>query len=174
MATHLLPVEQTKVDTSRYECLNGQLIERPVPARPHGRLQRRIANLIESAIEKSNMEVEAEISIDRWDEEKSDWLTPDVLVSTGSGFKEAKNGHVLPPALLAIEVLSSGQNFSNMRRKVTTLIEWGVTEVWLVDGQSQSISVFPSSDTSKSETVYEGNIATGDHSVSLFMTDIFG
>ena len=120
MATQSIPsTTADPVDTSRFEQVDGKLIERPVPTRLHGKLQRHLANLLASALQGFGIGVEAEVSIDHWDEPKSDWFTPDVIASLAGGFQDARNGHVLPPVLLAVEVLSSGQNFSNMRSKVS-------------------------------------------------------
>ena len=174
MATQpLSPAELETIDTSRFEQVNGKLIERPVPTRPHGRLQRHIANLLSLAVEELGLEAEAEVSINHWDEPKSDWLTPDVIVSIAGGFKEAENGHVLPPLLLAIEVLSPGQTFSNMRWKASDLLAWGVQQVWLVDENSKSVAVFSSHDASKLETFYDGSVALTGINLSFTLNDLF-
>ena len=168
MATQSIPsTTEESVDTSRFERVNGQLLERPLPTRSHAHLQRHFANVLDKYLEGSGFEVEAELSIDRWDEKKSDWLTPDVLVSAAGGFREARGGHALSPALLAIEILSPGQNLSNMRHKASILIDWGVEQIWLADPESRSIAVFEKGqDTAKSEVFYEGDMllpSTGIH-----------
>lgn len=117
--------------------------------------------------------MEAEVSIDHRDEKNSDWLTPDLLVSEIGGFKQAQNEHVLPPVLLAIEILSAKQNFLNIRPKVSTLIGRGAKEVWLIDRVLTSVAVFRSPDTSKSEIVYEGTVFTADRSVAVELKEIF-
>ena len=168
MATKSIPSStEESVDTSSFERVNGQLLERPLPTRSHAHLQRHFANVLDKYLEGSVFEVEAEFSIDRWDEKKSDWLTPDVLVSAAGGFCEARGGHAFPPALLAIEILSSGQNLTNMRHKALILMDWGVEQVWLADPESRSIAMFERGQiTTKSEVFYEGEMllpSTGIH-----------
>ncbi len=172
MATQFIPSSIEPVDTSRFEQVNGKLIERPVPTLKHSDLQFHITSLLRQAVLDLGMKANQELSIDHLDEPKSDWLTPDVVVSLAGGFRQAKNGHVLPPVLLAVEVLSPGQNFFNMRRKVSDLLAWGVEQVWLVDDESHSIAVFQSSNA-KSEVFYEGSVPLPGTSLPFRLEDLF-
>ena len=172
MATQYLPSSLEHVDTSRFEQVNGELIERPAPTLKHSELQLQITLLLRQAVSEFDMKANQELSIDYWDEPKSDWMTPDVIVSMEGGFREAKNGHVLPPILLAVEILSSGHNFFNMRRKVSDLLAWGVQQVWLVDGESRSVAVFKSSNA-KSQVFYEGSVLLSGTSLQFYLADLF-
>jgi Uma2 family endonuclease len=173
MATQTIPPAAEPLDTSRFEQVNGKLIERPSPSLTHGKLQRKITALLDAAVNSRDMHAIQEVSLNRVDEPKSDWLTPDSIVSDAGGFREAQNGHVLPPVLLAVEILSEGQSFFGMRRKVSDYISWGVKHIWLVDPYSSSIATFRASNYGRAALVYEGSVEIADTQISIPLSAIF-
>ena len=47
----------------------------------------------------------------------------------------------MPPEL-AIEIISPGQSFGDLAEKATDYLQAGVSRVWLIDTQAQSITIF--------------------------------
>jgi Uma2 family endonuclease len=69
--------------------------------------------------------------MDEADKSHHDWLTPDVLVAPASSL--APNLHCLPPATLAVEILSRGQTLEQMYEKAARYFKCGVSYVWIID-----------------------------------------
>ena len=135
MATQIThPAEQLEsIDTSRFECIDGQLVERPVPTTKHSGIVTQLVLLIHPLVTPLGMKCGAEPSLDRIPGARSDWMTPDFAVAMSGGYINNQNGHALPPLFLVAEVLSPEQSFENMRGKVDRYLAWGVKHVWLID-----------------------------------------
>lgn len=133
MAVQTLPVEQSKIDTSRYECVDGQLVERPLPNDIHADIQFAVTALLKRSITEFQLPFAArqEWTLDEDDQPRHNWMTPDVLVSEPE--RIATNRHALPPAHLAVEVLSEGQTFEQMFGKAQRYFAWGMKHVWIID-----------------------------------------
>jgi Uma2 family endonuclease len=172
MATHPAPNSE-RVDTSRYELVQGKLIERAVPGFTHSSLQERITQLIRLKVSADGKIVRSEFSLDKDENPGSDWLTPDALVSKNEGFrlKEA-NEHALPPVFLAVEVLSTGQSFMTMRWKADQYLNWGVEHVWFLDPESRAVLTFDSRDRGRAQLISEGIVSVPDE-LSLALSEIF-
>ena len=140
MASHLThPAEQLEsVDTSRFECIDGQLIERPLPTVRHSSLQRDLSLLIHPLAKQRGMDSGPELSVDKTPGSGSDWMTPDYAVSMPGGYHQNQNGHALPPVYLLIEVLSPGQGLPEMERKGQRYLDWGALHVWIIDPAKDS------------------------------------
>ncbi len=163
MATQLFPNSEL-IDTSRYECIDGQLLERPVPNIRHSDLQGNLAELLRPLARALNMQCGPELSVDRT-EGRSDWMTPDFAVSMPGGYRANANGHALPPVFLVIEVLSPGQSLFNMRQKADRYLAWGAQTVWLIDPDSSTALVL--SADQPGQLVSDGVLRAGELTVSL-------
>ncbi len=170
MATQIIPGTEA-IDSSRYECIDGQLVERPLPTFQHSRIQQNLCLSLASLARFQGMQSGPELSVDRSPGSQSDWMTPDYAVSFPGGYQLNANGHALPPVLLVVEVLSLGQSFLNMRAKAGRYLAWGVHTVWLLDPQSSSALVFNDSEPSSSLLVKAGELRAGDIAVPL--ADVF-
>ena len=171
MATHVVPNSE-RIDTSRYEFAQGKLIEPAVPGFTHSSLQERMTQLLRDQVAGSGKIVRSEFSLDKDDSLGSEWLTPDVLVSMNGGFRlKSNNEHALPPAFLAIEVLSAGQTFMSMRWKADQYLNWGVEHVWFLDSESSSVLTFDGRDRGRGQLISQGAVAINE--VSLAVSDIF-
>ncbi len=158
-------------DTSRYERLDGLLIERPLPTLSHARLQLRIVDLLRQFNGAAELTVLPEVSLEESERSRNEWLTPDVLVAYGQEFREKANEHAVPPVHLAVEILSPGQNFFNMRSKVEILLRWGAEYVWLVEPDSRTAMVFSARDPDKEKVVFDGLLEAGE--LSVMLSDVF-
>ena len=135
MATQQAPAaaDTGSIDTSRYERIEGQLVERPMPSRRHAEVQLNTTLLLRQITKQHGMKAYQEWTLDEADVPEHDWMTPDVLVSLPGPLKESRIGHLLPPAFLAVEVLSPGQTIPQMLKKARRLLRWGVQHVWLIE-----------------------------------------
>ena len=177
MATEVVS-NREMVDSGRYEFVHGRLIKRALPGLKHATLQQRMVDLLRPQVALTGKVVLAELSLDQTaldqtDRARSEWLTPDVPVSTSQGFiTKANNDHALPPAFLAIEILSPGQTFMNLRWKADHYIQWGVQHVWFLDPESASVLTYAAPDSSRGQMLSSGTVAVDDQ-VSLALSDIF-
>ena len=172
MATQIVPNTET-VDSGRYEFVHGRLVERALPGLKHAALQQRMVDLLRPQAAQTGKVVMAELSLDQDDQARSEWLTPDVLVSTSEGFvTKSINDHALPPALLAVEILSPGQTFMNLRWKADDYIQWGVQHVWFLDPESASVLTYAAPDSTRGQILSSGTVAISDE-LSLALSDIF-
>jgi Uma2 family endonuclease len=121
------------LDTSRYECIEGRLVERPLPGDRHSEVQWNVTFLLKQAAKQQDMKAHQEWTLDEADQPEHDWMTPDVLVSMPGEYKRSAIGHLLPPAFLAVEVLSPGQTIPQMIKKARRFLRWGVQHVWLIE-----------------------------------------
>lgn len=121
------------IDTSLYERIEGQLVERPWPGSRHSEVQENVWVLLKPLAKQLGMRTHLEWTLDEEDKSEHDWMTPDVLVSMPGEYKRSAIGHLLPPAFLAVEVLSSGQTIPQMIKKAQRFLRWGVQHVWLIE-----------------------------------------
>ena len=165
MATQSVPNSES-IDTSRFECIDGRLVERPVPNIRHSQIQRNLTLLLCPVAKSLQMDSGPELSVDR-SAGKSDWMTPDFAVSMPGGYRSNANGHALPPIFLVVEVLPPGQNFREMRQKADRYLVWGSQAVWLIDPDSASAMVFDTGETGSGQFLSEELLRAGDVAVSL-------
>lgn len=121
------------IDTSRYERIEGQLVERPLPASRHSEVQEHAWVSLKPLAKQLGMRTHLEWTLDEEDKPEHDWMTPDVLVSMPGERRESRIGYLLPPAFLAVEVLSPGQTIPQMIKKARRFLRWGVQHVWLIE-----------------------------------------
>jgi Uma2 family endonuclease len=117
------------VDDSRYECLDGQLLERPKPGREHARMQQRVSGLLSAPMKEWGGEILPEWTIS---DGSGNWLTPDVTVSYPEA-KTTKRGHLLVPAYLVVEIRSIDQTLKDLFNKREAYRRWGIPHYWLID-----------------------------------------
>ena len=177
MATPVLPnqvlPDSEMVDSGRYEFVHGRLIERAMPGLKHAALRQRMVDLLRPQVALTGKVVMAELSLDQNERARSEWLTPDVLVSTGQGFAtKSINDHALAPAFLAIEILSPGQTFINLRWKADHYIQWGVQDVWFLDPESASVLTYAAPDSSRGQMLSSGTVAV-EEELSVALSEIF-
>ena len=150
MDTLIHPSSNTSIDDSRFEMVGGRLQERPIPNTDHSRFSGACHILLRPLVKRIGYLVHQEWSLSRA-EGSGEWMTPDVLVARKDALL-ASNGHVLPPGLPAIEMLSPGQTFPEMAGKALKYFEWGVENVWAIDPETKSAM------TMNSLSPYEGRM----------------
>ena len=166
MATLLVPV----IDERRFERINGELRERPVPNTLHMQVQRRIYKLLDQLLEETEAEVGPEWSITRpghADQDDPDYMTADVLVCYPP-FITGKNGHLTVPGFLAVEVVSPGQG-ADLIDKAIRYAAWGKPHVWIVNPDTRVCLEFHGGDT----FMIQREELHADAPVTLRVADIF-
>ena len=117
------------VDDSRYEYLDGRLLERPAPGLEHAELQSKMQSLLAPFGHASGATVLAEWSISDGTE---NWLTPDVTFSYRDSNVTAL-GYLLVSAYLVVEIRSTDQTMKDLFNKREAYRRWGVPHYWLID-----------------------------------------
>ena len=155
------------IDTSRYERTEGQLVERPLPSRRHAEVQLNATILLRQIAKQLGIKDYQEWTLDEASVPEHDWMTPDVLVSLPGELKESRVGHLLPPAFLAVEVLSPGQTIPQMMKKARRFLRWGVQHVWLIEPE-QNFGFMASGDGMRGIFVSDdGTLEAADLTVSM-------
>ncbi len=171
MATQILPVDQTLFDTSRYECVDGQLLERPLPNAIHSDMQFAVTVLLKRSVKRLGLSARQEWTLDENDQPRHNWMTPDTLVAAPQN--TAKNGHCIPPAILAVEILSEGQTHEEMFVKAKRYFRWGVSFVWVIDPKEMTATIISGDNPNGAYQLDNGQglLTAGDIQVPL--PDIF-
>jgi Uma2 family endonuclease len=155
------------IDTSRYERIEGQLVERPLPGSRHSEVQENTWSLLKPLAKELGMRTHLEWTLDEIDAPEHDWMTPDVLVSMPGERKESRIGHLLLPAFLPVEVLSPGQTIPQMIKKARRFLRWGVRHVWLIEPE-QNFGLMATEGEIRPMLVSEdGTLEAGDLTVSM-------
>ena len=165
MVTQLIAPDT--LDENRFERIDGQLIERPVPTIPHACVQSQLHLLLAEALRNSKGKAFPEWSITRpghADKDNPDYLTADVLVAY-LPFRRAKNQHLAVPGFLAVEVLSPGQDLFD---KALLYAAWGTPHVWIVNPETRLAFEFHSG---PAFIIKRDHLHAGDITVSL--ADVF-
>lgn len=171
MATQTLPLDQAAVDTSRFEQIDGQLVERPLPNDIHSRTQLAVTVLLGRQLRGKGLAALQEWTLDEDDQPKHNWMTPDVLVA--SPVNRASNGHCLPPAVLAVEVLSEGQTLEEIAAKAKRYLSWGVGLLWIIDPVAQYAAILTRWSDLLEHVPAGSNIPLKADGVELTLSEIF-
>ena len=134
MATKALltPEQYLATHTDREtELARGELAERPLPTRSHGRTQQRLAVLLDSA-GYCCTEVRMRLAEDLY-------RIPDVAVFEGGG--PAEETPTTPP-LLIVEISSPEDRFQEMFKKLEEYRAWGVQHIWLVEPELKRCHIY--------------------------------
>ena len=171
MATQILPVDQAFIDTSRYECVEGKLVGRPLPNDLHSDTQFAVTASLKQCVKRLGLVARQEWTLDEDNQPRHNWMTPDTLVASPQN--SARNGHCLPPAVLAVEVLSEGQTYEDMFVKAERYFRWGVLFVWVIDPKAMSASVISADNPEGSSWFNNGRGVLTAGEIQVSVADIF-
>ena len=163
MAAQLITSE-TSVDDSRYERIDGQLIERPVPLSPHACAQTVAGDLLREALRGSKGRAWSEWSMarpDHADRTDPDYMTPDILVAYPPLIRARNDGHLAVPGFLAVEVLSPNQD---LIWKALLYESWGTPHVWIINPEQRMAYEYHGHG---SFTIRRDELRAGDLKISL-------
>lgn len=125
-----------------YELIDGEVIPKMPPQRFHSKTQRALLHYLENWGEsRGEVGIEWSVTLQR---QGRDWVPiPDLLFVHRDRLPQVLGDEPCPiPPDLAIEIISPGQSFGRIAEKATDYLAAGVLRVWVVDPQSQSITVF--------------------------------
>lgn len=167
MATSaLIPVSEYLRTSYSPDCdyVDGEVQERNLGEQDHSDIQARLILLLGRAEYESyiwvNPELRVQVSPTRF-------RVPDVCVRTADAPSEQI---VHTPPLLCIEVLSPEDSFSSLRTRVRDYLAMGVSEVWVVDPKTRTVTVSRGALTEEHAT---GAVTVPGTPVSLQVEEIF-
>jgi Uma2 family endonuclease len=167
-------VDFNSIDTSRFEYVDGQLVERPVPKDRHAEVQGNIVELLGPKARHIGLRAYPELTVDKEDIPKPQWMTADVVI-TKPDFTRTQRHNALPPLLLAIEIMSPGQTMPQMMKKANDYLEWGVENVWIINPEQESAVMVRSGQERHPILVWSGfdlGVEYGEVSLSIPLVDL--
>lgn len=124
------------------ELVCGVVVREPRPGRSHGRLQARIAGLLDAWARRVGAEVTTESGYILSDDPAT-VRGPDVAVVLAPGSTEdVPGGWVRGAPDVAVEVLSPSDSSTMMQRKTLDYLQAGARRVWIVDPASRTVTVY--------------------------------
>lgn len=129
-------------EDGNYELIEGEAVPKMAPQLNHSRLTIALCILLRNwAKNRGELGIEWGVILKR---NNLDWVPiPDLsYISSDKLKEELSEGFCPQPPELAIEIVSPGQSFGSLIAKATDYLEAGVERVWIVDSQSQTVTVF--------------------------------
>ena len=137
-AQTLVSVEEylhTVFDGSDREYLDGEIVERNVGNKSHGRAQGRFIYLLSQLEKTTGIFVIPEL---RHKVTQTRYRIPDVAVFAKEPLSEVPDH----PPLVAIEVLSPDDRIGYVVPKLDEYQRWGVQHIWLADPEDRKLLVY--------------------------------
>ena len=145
------------------EYVKGLLVPKAMGTRKHGKLQIRIAFLIER--EFPNFEAICEQTVRISAEE---YLIPDLVIDRRD---HAQDPYPTAPVHLCIEIVSPGDRLADVLAKCETYHAWGCPHTWVLDPQSRKAWQYSKGSSAIEIDAGSGELAAGE--VHLRASDIF-
>ena len=113
------------------ELVHGELAEKPLPNKSHGRTQQRLAVLLDGA-GYCCTEVRLRLAEDLY-------RIPDVAL-----FQNGDPGEEIPstPPLVVVEIASPDDRLHNVLQKLGEYEQWGVRYIWLIEPELKRCQVY--------------------------------
>jgi Uma2 family endonuclease len=144
--------------------VDGEVQERNLGEQDHSDLQTRIAKLLGTDANEEYLWVNTELRVQV---KPTRFRVPDVCVRRADAPSEQI---VRTTPLLCVEVLSPEDTVARMRAKLRDYLEMGVPEVWVVDPEARTVSIY------RGATMVEmsaGELAVPRTPVVITLADIF-
>lgn len=157
------------------ELVCGVVVREPRPGRSHGRLQARIAGLLDAWARQVGAEVTTESGYILSDDPAT-VRGPDIAVVLAPGSPEdVPGGWVRGAPDVAVEVLSPSDTSTLMHRKTLDYLRAGARLVWIVDGASRTVTIYRPDGSAR---VLDGDGTLDGEGVlegfSVALSDLFG
>jgi Uma2 family endonuclease len=151
----------TTFDGADREYLDGEVVERNMGNKSHGRLQLALAALLKTYEASTGIYVLVEV---RQKVTSTRYRIPDIAV-----FEREPEEEVPPtPPLVAVEVLSPDDRASYLIPKLEEYGRWGVKHIWIVDPDNRKMHTY---DGTGLHEVTELTIP--EHGIALTQADVF-
>ena len=133
-------LEQLPQDGKRYELVDGEVYMTPSPNRMH---QEAVGNVYSSLRALASAQGLGKVYLAPFDVvfDERNVLQPDLMFIRQARLATVKDTHVAGAPDLAIEVLSKSTAFYDRETKLQLYARAGVSEVWLVDPEKQTVEV---------------------------------
>ncbi len=118
------------------ELIDGRLVERPMPTRLHGWVQAMLIHWFAMHMDAWGVGPESEV---RTRVRPSNFRLPDISIVS---LDPITTRTMDEPPLIAIEILSDDDRFSDLRGRARDLSAMGVQHVWLIDPERRSAQVW--------------------------------
>jgi Uma2 family endonuclease len=145
------------------EYVDGEIVERSLPDLLHSRTQFRLTGLVWELAKRLPLygqpELRSRVTATRV-------RIPDLSVYAG---EEPTEQVPTQPPLVAIEILSPDDRYSEVMRKLEEYRAWGVRHIWLVDPDRSTLQVYGSGALSEVPA-----LEIPEYDVRLTAADIFG
>lgn len=164
--THLISVSEYLNTAYRpdVDFVEGEIQERNVGERDHGKLQLFFAVTFANRQKQWNLEVIPELRVQVREDR---FRVPDICVLAADAPREQI---VRTPPVLCIEILSPADTIAGMRERVRDFLQMGVREVWLVDPASRSV-ILCSGNITVEQT--HGDLILAGTPISISIADAF-
>jgi len=165
-AAALISVEDYLRTTYDPDCdyVDGEVIERNVGERLHGKLQFELAYLFRTqrAIWKTYALIETRVQVS-----ERRFRIPDVCVYIGP---EPRERILSTPPFICIEILSPEDRISRTQARMDDYLQFGVRYVWVIDPDNRRVWVYTADG---SREVKDGMLRTENPSLTVDLSEIF-
>jgi Uma2 family endonuclease len=132
-------------DGSRYELLEGELVEMTPAGGKHGACCAALCSALRQYVKQHGAGHVASNDTGVFTEKDPDTvLAPDLAYWSRDRLPEMPEGFVEIPPDLAVEVVSPGDSQSYVHRKVLHYLDHSVSLVWVVDPKTRTLTVYRS------------------------------
>lgn len=126
---------------TRYELIDGELIVTPAPEPHHQRLSTRLYDALKPIAVKSERATLLYSPIDLRDADRS-VVQPDLLLLLDERTAFETESDIAGPPNLVVEILSPATERIDRGKKLAFHARLGADELWLVDGERRTLSVY--------------------------------
>ena len=134
--------EQLPDAPGKRELIDGELIELPPARLSHNTLAHNFHRLLLQALNVPSIWIEMGYRI------RGGWFQPDVSISYPE--QQIANDYYIGAPLLAIEILSPSNTAGQLDRKLALYFEEGAGEVWVINPQHRTMTVYQRTETAVS------------------------
>ena len=152
----------TTFDGADREYLDGEVVERNIGNKSHGKIQLRLGSILQAFEQSTGIYVVVEV---RQKVTGTRFRIPDVAVFEGEPEEEVPS----TPPLVAVEILSPSDTVGYIAPKLAEYRRWGVRHVWLADPDSRKL--FTYGDAGLHEVT---ELSLPEHGIVLTLADVFG
>jgi Uma2 family endonuclease len=152
----------TTFDGADREYLDGEVVERNMGNKSHGRVQLRLGALLQALEQRTGVYVVVEV---RQKVSPTRYRIPDIAVFEREPAEEVPS----TPPIVAIEILSPDDRIGYILPKLEEYRNWGVRHIWAADPEDRKL--FTYGETGLHEVI---EVLLPEYGVVLSATDIFG
>lgn len=151
--------ERTPRLFERHEYVDGVLIEKPLPTWKHSKLQLRVGILLSR--DYPHLDIGSELHSKL---RERNWRIPDLAVQKSEIAKQER--YAFAPLVLAIEIRSPEDKWSEIFEKFEDYHVWGVPYCWLIDPETERAWTYHKNEDFE-EVTGNSQIQAGDIQLSL-------